>query len=73
MVKGDYPESMRQYVKKEHLPEMIPSDRALIQGSYDFIGMNYYTARYVAHKEPKAKHKKIGRNYVTDQCLAYYG
>ncbi|CAI9087585.1 OLC1v1021692C1 [Oldenlandia corymbosa var. corymbosa] len=72
LVHGDYPQSMREYVNPDHLPKMDDADRKAIQGSYDFIGVNYYTARYVAHSEPKEKHKKIGRNYVTDQKLKYY-
>ncbi|CAI9087583.1 OLC1v1021690C1 [Oldenlandia corymbosa var. corymbosa] len=35
-LKGDYPESMRKYVKKEHLPEM-GADKQIIQGTCDFI------------------------------------
>ncbi|CAI9087586.1 OLC1v1021693C1 [Oldenlandia corymbosa var. corymbosa] len=72
LVHGDYPKSMREYVNPDHLPKMDDADRKAIQGSYDFIGVNYYTARYVGHSEPKGKLKRIGRNYVTDQCLKYY-
>ncbi|CAI9087591.1 OLC1v1021698C1 [Oldenlandia corymbosa var. corymbosa] len=72
LVHGDYPKSMREYVNPDHLPKMDDADRKAIQGSYDFIGVNYYTARYVGHSEPKAALKKVGRNYVTDQHLKYY-
>ncbi|CAI9087592.1 OLC1v1021699C1 [Oldenlandia corymbosa var. corymbosa] len=46
LVHGDYPKSMREYVNPDHLPKMDAADREAIQGSYDFIGVNYYTARY---------------------------
>ncbi|XP_022960676.1 beta-glucosidase 12-like [Cucurbita moschata] len=45
LVYGDYPTSMRTLVK-ERLPKFTNEQRILITNSYDFIGINYYTANY---------------------------
>eukprot|EP00249_Psilotum_nudum_P002600 c15718_g1_i3 orf=465-1820(-) len=45
---GDYPASMREMVG-DRLPKFGPSEIALVKESFDFIGLNYYTARYVEH------------------------
>ncbi|KAL0926803.1 hypothetical protein M5K25_003055 [Dendrobium thyrsiflorum] len=42
---GDYPFSMRSLVK-ERLPVFSAEESEKLKGSYDFIGLNYYTARY---------------------------
>ncbi|KAK4487739.1 hypothetical protein RD792_005597 [Penstemon davidsonii] len=39
---GDYPPNMRKSVK-ERLPKFSSEETKLIKGSYDFIGLNYYT------------------------------
>ena len=46
--KGDYPQSMRKQLGGR-LPIFTDEDRALVQGSNDFYGMNHYTADYVKH------------------------
>lgn len=48
LVSGEYPESMRVLVK-ERLPKFTKEEKKLIKGSFDFIGINYYTARYAKH------------------------
>ncbi|KAL5545021.1 hypothetical protein UlMin_008805 [Ulmus minor] len=45
LVYGDYPESMKNLVK-ERLPSFSKKEKELIKGSFDFIGINYYTSRY---------------------------
>jgi len=47
---GEYPESMRKQLG-DRLPTFTPEEKALVQGSNDFYGMNHYTADYVKHKE----------------------
>ncbi|CAL9026413.1 unnamed protein product [Prunus brigantina] len=42
---GDYPHSMRSLVG-ERLPKFTEEQSKLLNGSFDFIGINYYTARY---------------------------
>ncbi|PQP91809.1 beta-glucosidase 24 [Prunus yedoensis var. nudiflora] len=48
LVLGEYPKSMRVLVK-ERLPKFTKDEKKLIKGSFDFIGINYYTARYAKH------------------------
>lgn len=66
IVHGEYPENMRKYVTKGYLPE-FGADKYVVRGSFDFIGLNYYTARYVTHQ------KSDGGNYVTDQRAKFHG
>ena len=42
---GDYPESMRDLVK-DRLPKFTKEQSKLLKGSFDFLGLNYYTANY---------------------------
>ncbi|BBH07484.1 beta glucosidase 31, partial [Prunus dulcis] len=45
LTNGDYPPSMRFLVGKR-LPKFTNEESKLLKGSYDFIGVNYYSARY---------------------------
>lgn len=45
LVYGDYPKSMRELVK-DRLPTFTADEKNLVKGSFDFIGINYYTSRY---------------------------
>ncbi|MCX6945695.1 MAG: GH1 family beta-glucosidase [Opitutales bacterium] len=45
--RGEYPAVMRERVGAR-LPEFSAADRALIQGSSDFFGLNHYTTMYAA-------------------------
>ncbi|XP_038898471.1 vicianin hydrolase-like [Benincasa hispida] len=42
---GDYPKSMRQYVG-DRLPKFSVAESKSIKGSFDFLGLNYYTGNY---------------------------
>lgn len=42
---GDYPKSMRSLVG-ERLPNFTEEQSQSLKGSFDFIGLNYYSARY---------------------------
>lgn len=46
---GDFPLSMREQLG-DRLPRFTPEERALVQGSNDFYGMNHYSADYVRHR-----------------------
>lgn len=59
---GDYPFSMRSLVG-QRLPKFTYGESKLVKGSFDFIGINYYTAFYVA-SAPKTN--KINISYATD-------
>ncbi|XP_008243664.1 PREDICTED: beta-glucosidase 12-like [Prunus mume] len=60
---GDYPHSMRSLVK-ERLPKFTDEESKLLKGSYDFIGINYYSARYASNGDEfiSAHHD----SYLTD-------
>ena len=44
---GEYPQSIRQLVQGR-LPKFSPEEAMLLKGSFDFIGINYYTSNYAA-------------------------
>ncbi|KAK4487536.1 hypothetical protein RD792_005818 [Penstemon davidsonii] len=62
---GDYPPNMRKSVK-ERLPLFSPEETNLIKGSYDFLGLNYYTTWY-ATNAPRLPGEKS--TYLSDQEL----
>ncbi|XP_039120839.1 beta-glucosidase 12-like isoform X2 [Dioscorea cayenensis subsp. rotundata] len=62
LVFGDYPFSMRAYVGNR-LPKFTEEQSKLVQGSFDFIGLNYYTSNY-AQNIPFSKTVNI--SYSTD-------
>ncbi|KAH7663164.1 Beta-glucosidase protein [Dioscorea alata] len=45
LVFGDYPRSMRAYVG-DRLPKFTKKQSEIVKGSFDFIGLNYYTSYY---------------------------
>nr|WPM03618.1 glycoside hydrolase family 1 [Phyllotreta armoraciae] len=56
IVYGDFPASVKRIVEKRslaqgfaksRLPEFSPEQKVFVKGTYDFLGLNYYTARYV--------------------------
>jgi len=47
---GRYPASMRTRVA-DRLPRFTDEDRALLQGSADFFGLNHYLTMYAAHAD----------------------
>ncbi|XP_058748878.1 beta-glucosidase 12-like [Vicia villosa] len=59
---GKYPQSMRSLVGKR-LPEFSKKQARLLKGSFDFLGLNYYTSNY-ATNAPQLKNSKP--NYNTD-------
>jgi beta-glucosidase len=48
IVFGDYPASMRQYLGYR-LPTFTEDQKALLKGSYDWIGFNHYSTQYAYH------------------------
>lgn len=62
---GKYPQSMIDRVKSR-LPEFTPEESKIVKGSFDFLGVNYYTARYVADDSFPSGHSK---SYITDQQI----
>lgn len=59
---GKYPKSMRSLVGKR-LPNFSIKQARLLKGSFDFLGLNYYTSNY-ATNAPQLKNGR--RSYNTD-------
>ncbi|KAM5581944.1 hypothetical protein ABKV19_010924 [Rosa sericea] len=47
LIYGDYPFVMKALVR-DGLPEFTDEQKELVKGSYDYIGVNYYTSRFAA-------------------------
>lgn len=45
LTQGDYPFSMRALVE-HRLPQFTLEQSKMIKGSFDFLGLNYYTTNY---------------------------
>ncbi|KAL5727205.1 beta-glucosidase [Ranunculus cassubicifolius] len=48
LVHGDYPKTMRS-ICGNRLPRFTKEQSYMVKGSYDFLGLNYYTARFVVN------------------------
>ncbi|KAF9665394.1 hypothetical protein SADUNF_Sadunf16G0118000 [Salix dunnii] len=58
VTKGDYPQTMHDCVGGR-LPKFSEEESKMLRGSYDFIGVNYYTTYYAQNVED-ANYKNIG-------------
>jgi beta-glucosidase len=47
LTNGDYPKIMKSLVG-DRLPKFTKEESTLLKGSFDFIGLNYYTSTYVS-------------------------
>jgi beta-glucosidase len=45
---GDYPETMRERLG-DRLPKFSEEEKEFIRNSIDFLGLNHYTSRFIAH------------------------
>ncbi|XP_030953644.1 beta-glucosidase 13-like [Quercus lobata] len=50
LVFGDYPFIMKALIR-DGLPEFTKAEKDLVKGSFDFIGVNYYTSRYTLSQQ----------------------
>ncbi|KFK35216.1 hypothetical protein AALP_AA5G255500 [Arabis alpina] len=48
VIQGDYPEIVKKYVGNK-LPSFTVEQSKMLKNSSDFVGINYYTARFAAH------------------------
>ncbi|KAL3503981.1 hypothetical protein ACH5RR_033822 [Cinchona calisaya] len=64
LVYGKYPPSMRILAGKR-LPRFTSQQSKQLIGSYDFLGLNYYTAFYVSPSNTPPN--KVNLSYTTDQ------
>ncbi|PON69726.1 Glycoside hydrolase [Parasponia andersonii] len=63
LTNGEYPHSMRSLVGNR-LPKFTKEETKLVKGSFDFLGLNYYTANYAANV-PRPKNVE-NASYLTD-------
>ncbi|XP_048591617.1 beta-glucosidase 16-like [Brassica napus] len=69
IVYGKYPTEMVNHVKDGRLPTFTPEESSMLKGSYDFIGINYYSSSYV--KDVPCATEKITMS--TDACVSIVG
>lgn len=69
LTKGDYPLSMRTLVGNR-LPRFTKEQAKAVNGSFDFIGLNYYTARYAQNTKHNSNSNK---SYNTDSLTNQRG
>ncbi|XP_020553369.1 furcatin hydrolase-like isoform X2 [Sesamum indicum] len=48
LVYGEYPEIMQSLVRSR-LPKFTKEQAVMLKGSFDYLGLNYYTGNYAAH------------------------
>ncbi|CAL8177213.1 unnamed protein product [Prunus armeniaca] len=65
LTKGHYPQTMQSLVKNR-LPEFTKEQSEMLKGSFDFIGLNYYSGTYAADV-PRQNDAKP--NYKTDALV----
>ncbi|XP_059429779.1 beta-glucosidase 12-like [Corylus avellana] len=65
LTNGDYPRSMQSLVGNR-LPKFSKEQSNILNGSFDFIGLNYYTTSYAANApQPNA----VNASHTTDMCV----
>lgn len=62
IVHGKYPQIMRNLVGKR-LPEFTKEEAKMVKGSIDFLGVNYYSARYA---DDVTFTSSVNLSYMTD-------
>ncbi|CAA7021611.1 unnamed protein product [Microthlaspi erraticum] len=66
VVNGRYPTEMINHVKDGRLPTFTQEESSMLKGSYDFIGINYYTSAYA--KDVPCATENITMS--TDPCVS---
>ncbi|XAR48159.1 Beta-glucosidase [Bertholletia excelsa] len=51
----------------ERLPKFTKEEQKMVKGSYDFVGVNYYTSRYVQAKKLSSANESA--SYENDRHL----
>nr|CAD1837701.1 unnamed protein product [Ananas comosus var. bracteatus] len=60
---GDYPSTMKELVGNR-LPKFTKKQSDMINGSYDFVGLNYYTTHYAFDVPPS--NNSASKSFTTD-------
>lgn len=61
---GDYPQIMKDLVTDDRLPTFTEEEKAMLIGTFDYIGVNYYYSRYI-HETGV-----VGRDWGSDPRVA---
>lgn len=67
---GDYPQSMKSLVG-DRLPKFSKSESKMLKGSYDFLGINYYTALYAENSHNSTN--TVNKSYASDTHVTFSG
>nr|GMC82421.1 beta-glucosidase 12-like [Ipomoea batatas] len=62
LARGKYPKSMRRIVGNR-LPKFTSEEAKMVKGSFDFLGLNYYTSNYAANIPSPTR---VNLRYSTD-------
>uniref|UniRef100_A0A6N2N1G1 Beta-glucosidase n=1 Tax=Salix viminalis TaxID=40686 RepID=A0A6N2N1G1_SALVM len=68
LTNGDYPRNMHDFVGGR-LPKFTTEESEMVKGSYDFIGINYYTTYYAQNID--ADYQSVG--YMSDARTTWTG
>ncbi|KAJ6938041.1 beta-glucosidase 12-like [Populus alba x Populus x berolinensis] len=68
LTNGDYPRNMHDFVGGR-LPEFTAEESKMLKGSYDFIGINYYTTYYAQNID--ANYQSVG--FMSDARASWTG
>ncbi|XP_026389820.1 beta-glucosidase 42-like isoform X1 [Papaver somniferum] len=69
---GDYPKSMREELG-DLLPKFSDEDRELLRNSVDFLGVNNYTTRLIAHATTSPDPGQFNRSQHLERIAEYPG
>lgn len=58
IVYGEYPKTMQNILGKR-LPKFTKEEADMVKGSFDFVGINQYTAYYIYNPNPANKPKEL--------------
>ncbi|KAF3331272.1 beta-glucosidase 24-like protein [Carex littledalei] len=67
LTRGEYPPVMRKLVG-DRLPKFTREQSDMLKGSFDFVGVNYYTARFTSNI-PISSSNIVNKSYDADQLL----
>ncbi|XP_070804827.1 LOW QUALITY PROTEIN: beta-klotho [Pituophis catenifer annectens] len=76
---GDYPEAMRKYLGYKNrqglsgsfLPFFTEEEKQLVRGAADFIAVNHFTTRFVAHESKNGSRYELDQDFQLVQDLSY--
>ncbi|KAI3887997.1 hypothetical protein MKW92_021359 [Papaver armeniacum] len=69
---GDYPKTMREKLG-DRLPKFSDEDRELLRNSVDFVGINHYTTRLIAHATTSPDSGHFYQDQQVERIVEYSG